>query len=54
MGGETRFSGDDSSVKLWRGGDVSELSPDLEPTETKIKVFLQKLFGSFTINRNFI
>ena len=27
-----RFSGEDSSAKLCRGGDVSELPPDLGPT----------------------
>lgn len=27
-----RFSGEDSSAKLWRGGEVSELPPDLGPT----------------------
>ena len=33
--GETLFSGDDSSAKLCNGGDVSELTPDFEPTEIK-------------------
>ena len=41
--GETRFSGDDSSAKLCNGGDVSELTPDFEPTETKQLQFLLKL-----------
>ena len=37
--GETRFSGDDSSAKLWSGGEVSEpLTPDFDPTEKKVEL----------------
>jgi hypothetical protein len=50
-GGETRFSGDDSSVKLCSGGDVSELSPpDLEPTEKEV----WKILYYFIVYRIFL
>ena len=45
--GPMRFSGEDSSAKLCRGGEVSELPPDFGPTVNKpiglFPIFFQKI-----------
>ena len=54
MGGLTRLSGEDSSVKLCSGGEVSELSPDFEPTKNKLKLNTMKEQRDLDYSSHFI